>query len=93
MSSKNIINNLRRIQEKDCRSNFGSNISNICRINNTMDILACVKDAVKYFPIDDTDFWQVNLLKELISVRNNTDQLEGFSLAEINYYIENVAFL
>ena len=35
LSDKIIISNLRRIQENDCRSNFGSNIRNICILNNS----------------------------------------------------------
>ena len=55
LSGKNIISNLRRIQEKDCRSNFGSNISRICRLNDTTNIHACLKDSVQYFPINVSD--------------------------------------
>ena len=89
-SGKEIISNLRRVQENDCRSNFCSNIRNICRYNNTDDILFCLKDSVKYFPINDNDIWRVNLLKELISLKN-TNQLLGFTLEEIYFLIENVA--
>ena len=91
LSGKNIISNLRRLQEKDCRSNFGSNIKNICRLNDTTDIHACLKDSVKYFPINVSDCWRVDLLKELMSIRDNTHQLEGFSTAEINLFIDNLA--
>ena len=89
-SGKEIISNLRRVQEKDCRSNFGSNIRNLCQYNNTTDILFCLKDSVKYFSIIDNDIWRVNLLKELISLKN-TDQLMGFTSEEIFFLIENVA--
>ena len=91
LSGKNIISNLRRIQEKDCRSNFGSNIKNICRLNNTTDIQTCLKDSVRYFPINVSDSWRVNFLKELISIKNNTYELEGFPPAEIDFLIENLA--
>ena len=36
---KNVIRNLRIIQENDCRSTFGINIRNICMRNNTENIL------------------------------------------------------
>ena len=90
-SGKNIISNLRRIQEKDCRSNFGSNIKNICRFNNTTDILACAKDSVQYFPISLADSWRVHCIKELISIKDNIFQLEGFLPVEIDFLIENLA--
>ena len=91
LSGKNIINNLRRIQEKDCRSNFGSNISMICRLNDTLEIHACLKDSVKYFPINVSDSWRVDLLKELLSIKRNPHHLEGFSSAEVDCFIENLA--
>ena len=90
-SGKKIISNLRRIQEKDCRSNFGSNIKNICRCNNTTDILACAKDSVQYFPISLADSWRVHCVKELISIEDNIFQLEGFLPVEIDFLIENLA--
>ena len=90
-SSKNIINNLRLIQERDCRSNFGLNVRNICNRNNSTDILDCLKDSVKYYPINDSDCWRVNLLKELMSIKRNANYLEGFSADEINYLTENLA--
>ena len=85
MSDKNIISNLRRI------FNFGSNIRNICILNNTNDILDCIKDSVKYFPINVSYEWRVNLLKELLSIKHNPHHLEGFSFEEIEILIENLA--
>ena len=87
---KDIISNLRRIQESDCRSNFASNIRNICRLNNTTHILFCQKDSVKYFPINEYDYWRVNLLKELRSLKES-NTVPGFSVDEITFLIENVA--
>ena len=91
LSGKNIISNLRRIQEKDCRSNFGSNISRICRLNDTTNIHAFLKDSVKYFPISVSDSWRVDLLIELLSIKRNPNHLEGFSSAEVDCFIENLA--
>ena len=91
LSSKNIISNLRKIQEKDCRSNFGSNIRNICRFNDTYNIHDCIRDSVKYFPINVSDNWRVGFLKELISVNKNNNHLDGLSSEEINLLLEFVA--
>ena len=91
LCNKNIIRNLRRIQEKDCRSHFGSNIRNICRLNGTNNIFACSKDSIKYFPINDRDFWRVGFLKELLSIKHSLNDLEGFSFAEIDFLIKDVA--
>ena len=94
MSNKKVISNLRLCQENDCRSTFGSNIKNICLINDTLNILDCKKFSVKYFPINETDSWRVGALKELIQSKNffSIDRLpiNGFSQEEINdliYYI------
>ena len=89
-SPKDIISNLRLVQENDCRSNFGSNIKNICGFTNSSDILFVIKDSVKYFPINDNELWRVNLLKDLLSLRND-NELPGFSIDEINFLIENTA--
>ena len=91
LSNKNIIRNLRRIQEKDCRSDFGSNIRNICRFNGTTNIFACLKDNIKYFTINESDFWRVDLLKELISIKRSPNNLVGFSRAEIDFFIDDLA--
>ena len=91
LCNKNIIRNLRRIQEKDCRSHFGSNIRNICRLNGTNNIFACSKDSIKYFPINDRDFWRVGFLKELLSIKHSLNDLDGFSFAEIDFLIKDVA--
>lgn len=87
---KDIITNLRRIQENDCRSNFGSNIKNICQYSNSSNILFCKRDSVKYFSINDDNLWRVNLLKELISLKSS-NLVPGFSVEEINFLIEDVA--
>ena len=89
-SGKDVIYNLRRCQENDCRSSFGINIKNICQLNNTYDIHKCSKYSIKYFPINDNERWRVNILKELIDFKNAT-QINGFTKDEINLFIENVA--
>ena len=63
----------------------------MCSRNNSTDIHACLKDSIKYYPINDSDCWRVNLLKELMSIKRNANYLEGFSADEINYLTENLA--
>ena len=89
-SPKSVISNLRMFQEIDCRSNFGSNINHICQLNNTLDILQCRRNSVKYFPINENDIWRINMLKELIRY-DQEFPLHGFTENEINFLIENVA--
>ena len=85
-SDKNVIRNLRIIQENDCRSTFGINIRNICMRNNTENIFDCQKFGVKYFPIDNNDLWRVNFLKDLCESNNSF-----LSEDELNDIIEFVA--
>ena len=89
-SSKNVVSNLRRCQENDCRSNFGLNIRNICLHNHTLDIFKCNKNSVKYFPINDSDLWRVQILKELIEGKNSHN-INGFSTDELMFVANDIA--
>ena len=68
--NKFITRNLANIQSKDCRSDFGRNINNICREKNTLLFSNVRKGDIKYFPITENDKWRVPILKELLQ-RNN----------------------
>ena len=83
-SDKSVIRNLRLCQEGDCRSNFGKNISGICRYNGTDEILNCKKDFIKYCDIPDHEKWRIPILQELLDLRNNTFTLSAFSKNELN---------
>ena len=89
-SDKNAVSNLRLCQENDCRSTFGLNIRNICLRNNAANIFECKKYAVKYFPIPDNEVWRVNILKELIDLKES-HFVSGFSSEELFYIVNNVA--
>ena len=77
-SPKEVISNLRRLQENDCRSSFGSNIRNISMLNNNCDIRQCVKNSVKYFPVSVEAAWRIGLLHELLNL-----DFPGLSFGEI----------
>ena len=89
-SDKHAVANLRLCQENDCRSIFGLNIRNICRRNNTENIMDCRKYAVKYFPIPENEIWRVNILKELIDLKES-HFVSGFSDEDLFYIVNNVA--
>ena len=90
LSDKQVVSNLRLCQENDCRSIFGLNIRNICLQNNNANILDCKKYAVKYFPIPENELWRVNILKELIELKES-HFVNGFSNDELMYIINNIA--
>ena len=56
-----------------------------------MTFLLVKKDSVKYFPINVSYEWRGNLFKELLSIKRNPHHLEGFSLEEVENFIENLA--
>ena len=87
-SDKHAVANLRLCQENDCRSIFGLNIRNICRRNNTENIMDCRKYAVKYFPIPENEVCRVNILKELIDLKES-HFVRGFSDEDLFYIINN----
>ena len=89
-SEKISIKNLLHFQEKDCRSNFGLNVRNICLKNNAVNILDCKRFAVKYFPIDENDKWRVRVLNDLILCKDSLIR-GGFSENEIKDFIYHVA--
>ena len=88
-SDKNVIANLRRCQESDCRSDFGMNIKNICLVNDNLDILECKKNSVKYFPINDCELWRVNFLKEILELKSS-GSTNGFTAQELNELLNYV---
>ena len=86
--NKVITRNLAFIQAKDCRSDFGRNINNICRESNTLLFSNVKKGAIKYFPISDIEKWRVPFLKELLQRNQLFIPLND---DEINFLIECIA--
>ena len=97
--NKFITRNLANIQSKDCRSDFGRNINNICREKNTLLFSNVRKGDIKYFPITENDKWRVPILKELLHRNNyfilfyiiNHNLLIPLREDEINSLIEFIA--
>ena len=86
--NKLITRNLAFIQAKDCRSDFGRNINNICRENNTLLFSNVRKGDIKYFPISDNEKWRVSFLKELL---HSNQLFIPLNDDEINFLIDFVA--
>ena len=64
--NKKLTRELAHIQSRDCRSDFGRNISNMCREMGTLSFLNIKKGDIKYFPIKEDDKWRVPRLRELL---------------------------
>ena len=50
----------------------------------------CSKYGVKYFPIPENEIWRVNVLKELIDLKES-HFVSGFSNEDLFYIVNNVA--
>ena len=84
--NKKLTRELAHIQSRDCRSDFGRNISNMCREMGTLSFLNIKKGDIKYFPIKEDDKWRVPRLRELLqqniySINPDLIQIENL----INY--------
>ena len=64
--NKKLTRELAHIQSRDCKSDFGRNISNMCREMGTLSFLNIEKGDIKYFPIKEDDKWRVPRLRELL---------------------------
>ena len=73
-----------------CRSTFGQNVRNICLTNNVDTIFECKINGIKYFPIDDIERWRINILRDLISHKDNFS-IDYFTLSELDDIIFYVA--
>ena len=89
-NQKLIIHNLKCVQQYDCRSDFGSNIHNLCMLNGVNNVSLVSKGSITYFPINDQDKWRIDILKELLSVRKDYLTLD-FNITELNFMIDYIA--
>ena len=85
-SSKHAIKMLMDTSKKDVRSVTGGNYRNIMLLLGKTSIEDVKKEDVEkieYFPLDETEFWKVNAIKEIIDVKNKQLDLENFKTEEI----------
>ena len=77
----------------DNKTVFRRNLSNIARECDTkIENLSAsvVKDAMKYAPVPDEETWRVDLLHNLLAVRNREWTLDNFENNELNEMIRNI---
>ena len=78
-STKSILRNMYRMIAKDVRSVTGSNLRRIMLIVNKGDVndLSPTDSALVQYRKENSDNqWKINLVKEIIEVRNNILQVE-----------------
>ena len=72
----------------DQRSVFGRNIiKTLLSCNRDIEDFEItnpriIKESLKYWVIEDEDIWRINMIKELIEIRNGETYIEGFSRDE-----------
>ncbi len=74
----------------DNKTVFRKNLSNIAReCDTSIDNLsaAVVKSSLKYAPVPDDESWRVDLLHNLLALRNHEWTLDNFENDEINHMI------
>ena len=90
-SAKKIPSFLLNIIRKDARSTTGQNLRNMMLLfnkNSIDDIKESDISEYIYAPVEKKDEWKIQLLKELIDVKNDKPQLENISKEEADFMIE-----
>ena len=89
-SNKSMVRNLTMLQEIDCRSDFGANVSKLCRLTGAENYMSLKKGSVLYRQSGDGDKWRVPILKELLATRKYII-LYNFNDTEIQIMINDIA--
>ena len=90
---KKIVGNLLRLIKHDVNSTTGANlrqISMLCNKNNINDLNTNDADMVEYHPIPEDELWRVNIIRDIIDARQNNTVIEGFSIDELDGYMDFV---
>ena len=93
-NSKKILPNiLLQTIRRDCRSTTGSNLRNILLLTSKDDISELVPsdvDKMVYQPVNPSDVWKINMVKELIDVKWGQAVVENLSNSDIEDIIEDI---
>ena len=85
-SSKKAVKMLMETSKKDVRSITGQNFRNIMLLVGKSSVEAVKKEdayKIEYFPIDEMDKWKVDVIKEIIDVKNRILDIEDFELEKL----------
>ena len=86
-SSKSILRNLYRMIAKDVRSVTGSNLRRILLLvnkSNVNDLLSTDSAQIQYREENPGNKWKIDLVKEIIEVRNDKLQVENIHVDELS---------
>ena len=76
---------------QDVRSTTGLNLRKILLQTNKVSVDQLGKNdihVIKYFPTPDVDIWKERMLMELLEVRANELEVEGFEQEELEMLLE-----
>ena len=92
-SAKKLPIRLLRVVRADARSTTGSNLRKIMLLlgKHTIDeVKSHDIDNFEYAPVMPDDTWKINMVKELIEVRENKASIENFSVDELEEILEHL---
>ena len=92
-SAKKLPLRLLRVVRADARSTTGSNLRKIMLLlgKHTIDeVKSHDIDNFEYAPVMPDDTWKIDMVKELIEVRENQASIENFSADELEEILEHL---
>ena len=72
--------------KKDVRSVTGHNFRNIMLLVGKTSVEAVKKDdafKIEYFPINETDSWRIDAIKEIVDVKTGILEIVDFEMEEL----------
>ena len=85
-SKKRAVKMLMETAKTDVRSVTGHNFRSIMLLVGKSSVESVKKedvDKIEYFPLDETDRWKINAIKEIIDVKSRTLEISDFALEEL----------
>ena len=62
----------------------------LCNKSNINDLNVNNADMVEYHPIPQDELWRVNIIRDITDARQNNTVIEGFSIDELDGYMDFV---
>ena len=92
-STKRPLKNLLMLSRKDIRTTTGRNLRLLMILlgkNSVDDLSVDDIDSMEYHTISENEAWRVDLIQELIAVRENEGEITGFTSKELDDILNHV---
>ena len=92
-SKKSSIRYLASLAKGDNRTLLGRTLEKICQdcvLDASVLTTNLVKENLRYFPVPQPECWRINLLQELLEVRNNVSEIVDFTPDQITRMIDDI---